>query len=145
MKNSILLIIAILVISCSNEETEFKVDAKLEPFVTKFSTEASAHGKTFKKENLIIRVGIIQSLTKFDTNEKTGQREFIMDNSLYNDNINDNPLKIEGYVYMLLAGTFLNREQLSYDSEEFTIMNSNVVRTGYTEAQRPALIEELFK
>ena len=139
----LVLFLAVFAFSCSDDnDTMFSVTPELSTYVESFYTEAALRGVNPPKTNLVAKIDTnCQSSIQISKDDE--QWIMTMDKEIFDSmTAAGNPNnKIESMIFHELGRIILNRELSSGNS----IMNGNIKMNGYTNAQRSALIDELFQ
>ncbi|HYF69112.1 MAG TPA: hypothetical protein VD884_13305 [Ohtaekwangia sp.] len=142
MKNSALILISILALACSDDETTYSVTPELDTYVTSFFTEGEQRGKTIPKTNLIVHLNSeCQAITQ--VKQEAGQWILEFDKEAFEAmSAQGNPNnKIESFLFHELGRIVLKREL----SDGHSIMNGDIKVNGFSDDEREELLNELFK
>jgi len=136
----LILILAVISFSCSDSnETQFATSSELAPYVDSFYSEAALRGVNPPKMNLICEIGQIQAMTEIS---KDGDQWVLRFDKEMFEAMSANPNnKVEALIFHELGRIVLGREL----NKDFSIMNGNIKMSGYSDAQRGALLDELFQ
>lgn len=140
MKHSILILVAVVAFSCSDDEPTHSVSPELSTYVDSFYAEASLRGKELPKQNLIASLNSgCQSIIEIS---KDGDQWVLKFDKEMFEAMSGNPNnKVESMIFHELGRIVLKRELTPGAS----IMNGFVKVSGYSNAERASLLDELFK
>lgn len=141
MKYLIAITLVTVLLSCSDEDpTVYNVQPGISSYVDSFYAEAQARGKVLPKNNLIVTLDSqCQAITAI---ERNGDQWYLKFDKEAFESMSGHPNNlIEAMLFHELGKIVLNRELTSSNS----IMNGDVKISGYSSANRSALLDELFK
>lgn len=141
MKYVILGAVLMAAISCSDEnETTYSVTPELSTYVDSFFAEASLRGKDLPKQNLIASLNSgCQAITEISKDDEQWVLKF--DKEMFEAMAGNPNNKVESMIFHELGRIILKRELTTGAS----IMNGFVKVNGYSNTERSALLDELFK
>lgn len=133
--------LSIIGTSCSDEEPRYNVQSDISVYVDSFFTEAETRGLTLKKDNLIVTV--VSECQAITVTEKKGDQWYLKFDKENFESMAGHPSNlIEAMLFHELGKIVLNRELAKGAN---SIMNPDIKISGYSSANRSALLDELFK
>lgn len=140
-----LFILALLLSSCIDFTTEYKIDPVLEKYVNKFFAEGEKRGDTIPKENLIVKIfdNLDDEEGVWGKSKRSGfQRIVLIDREYVEFNEqNGNPVRNEAVIFHELGHALLGRKHTDkYES----IMNINSCYSTHCYTGQKEILDELF-
>lgn len=141
MKKLMLVFITVLCVSCSDDnEATYSVQPELSTYVDSFFAEAELRGKNLPQNNLIASLNSgCQAITEISKDGEQWVLKF--DKEMFEAMAGNPNNKVESMIFHELGRIVLKRELTPGAS----IMNGYVKVNGYSNAERAALLDELFK
>jgi hypothetical protein len=141
MKTILLLLAFVVLFSSCEEETVYKVDTELQPYVDSFYQEASDRGKNFSKDNLIVALrNDVQAYTNIGNGE--GQKYIYFSQSAFNT-LSANQIEYEIFSGLSVIYLGKNLEAAIKGMPEFE--DAEYGQSVYSEDTREEILDELFK
>lgn len=140
MKKIILILSIFTLFSCS-EETVYKVDAELQPYVESFYAEAGERGHTLQKDNLLV---VMKASVQAHTNVGNGGgQKYIYFSEASFGYLSEDQIEFEMYAGLapILLGKSLSgsiKEMPEYSDVEYA-------QAVYTQDSREEILNRLFK
>lgn len=132
MKTILLLLAFVVVFSSCEEETVYKVDTELQPYVDSFYQEAGDRGKNFSKDNLIVTLRTdVQAYTNMGNGD--GQKYIYFNESAFGYL---EEIQIEYELYKDLSAIFLGKNIKPILDE---------MEVQYSEDTREEILDKLFE